>query len=69
VFFVFFERDGESSSYHLNFSVFVTQAYKKAFFRKSQAISSETFNDENKIVEISINDPAFFNFTPYYAYD
>ena len=27
------------------------------------------FNDENKIVEISINDPSFFNFTPYYAYD
>ena len=27
------------------------------------------FNDENKITEISINDPAFFNFTPYYAYD
>ena len=27
------------------------------------------FNDENKIVEISINDPSFFNFTNYYAYD
>ena len=43
----------------------------------SQEINGQTnwvfimpkFNDENKIIEISINDPAFFNFRPYYAYD
>ena len=26
-------------------------------------------NNDNKIVEISINDPSFFNFATYYAYD
>ena len=44
-------------------------SHEKIYLLKSADGIMPKFNDDNKIAEISINDPAFFNFTPYYAYE